>query len=240
MVSDLMIREAKHKSPAGKIAAGLFFKTHWVYILHGDTSERRSFGQGVSICATLSARLVSAVSSDQNHQPPAMESAYMKLLLLFVVIVTALGMGAGLEAAEIYQWVDEDGVQHFTDGPPPPGAQIVEGLSETQADEPPAHTGATDDEKTGDVAPDGSGVTDGEASGVFQPDDSAPSDIEDSGAVEGDENSTIDREDYWRRRGWGNGSTGAGGPEAAEGGQNSSPDGEDTGVPEDDEYAPSE
>ena len=95
----------------------------------------------------------------------------MKLPLFFWVFVFISSMGPFLEAGEIYQWIDKDGVQHFTDGPPPPGAQIVEGLSETPAIEPPANTGAT--------APKDAGRVEGE--------ENSPPDLEDTGTVDGGE-----------------------------------------------------
>jgi hypothetical protein len=128
----------------------------------------------------------------------------MKLPLFFWVFVFISSMGPFLEAGEIYQWIDKDGVQHFTDGPPPPGAQIVEGLSETPAIEPPANTGAT--------APKDAGRVEGE--------ENSPPDLEDTGTVDGGENSPTDREEYWRRKGWESGSTEREDPGAVEGGEN--------------------
>jgi len=148
----------------------------------------------------------------------------MKLQLFFWVFICISGMQPGLEAGEIYQWIDKDGVQHFTDGPPPPGAQIVEGLSETHSDEPPAYTGPTDRENTGAVE----GGEDG------------PTDREDTGAVESGENGPPDREDYWRRRGWGNGSSEREDSGAVEGGENGPPDREDTGAVEGGENSPTD
>ena len=78
----------------------------------------------------------------------------MKLQLFFWVLIFISGMGPDLEAGEIYQWIDKDGGQHFTDGPPPPGAQIVEGLSETQPDEPSAGTRPANRKDTGAVKTD--------------------------------------------------------------------------------------
>ena len=75
----------------------------------------------------------------------------MKHQLFFSILIFVFGIGPDLEAAEIYQWIDKDGVQHFTDGPPPPGAQIVEDLSETPAIEPPANNGATTPKDPGSV-----------------------------------------------------------------------------------------
>ena len=115
----------------------------------------------------------------------------MKLRLFLGILIVITGMGPCIEAGEIYQWIDKDGVQHFTDGPPPPGAQIVEGLSEKPSDEPPADTGPPKRENNGAV----------------ERGENARNDREDSGAVEGGENGPSDREDYWRRRGWGNDAT---------------------------------
>ena len=147
----------------------------------------------------------------------------MKLQLFFWVLLFISGMGPDLQAGEIYQWIDKDGVQHFTDGPPPPGAQIVEGLSETHSDEAPAYTVPTERENTG-------AVEGGEA----------PSEREDTGAVEGGKNAPSDREDYWRRRGWGNGPSERENTGAVEGGENAPTDREDTGGVEGGENAPSD
>ena len=148
----------------------------------------------------------------------------MKLQLFFWILLLLSGMGPDLEAGEIYQWIDKDGVQHFTDGPPPPGAQIVEGLSETPSDEPPAYTGPTDRENTGAV----------------EGGENAPIDREDTGVVEGEEDGPTDREDYWRRRGWGNGPTDREDSGAVESGENGPTDREDTGAVEGEENGPTD
>jgi len=131
----------------------------------------------------------------------------VKLQLFFWVLIFISGMGPDIDAGEIYQWIDQDGVQHFTNGPPPPDAQIVEGLSETQSDEPPAYTGPPEREDTGAVEGGEDGPTDREDTGAVEGGENAPADREDTGAVEGGEDGPTDREDYWRRRGWGNGPT---------------------------------
>ncbi|MCB2166849.1 MAG: DUF4124 domain-containing protein [Deltaproteobacteria bacterium] len=129
---------------------------------------------------------------------------FMKFQLFFLALIFIFGMGPNLEAGEIYQWVDKDGVQHFTNGPPPPGAQIVEGLSETPAIEPPANTGAT--------AP--------KDAGGFEGKEDSPPDLEDTGAADGGENSPTDREEFWRRKGWESGSTKREDTGVVEGGEN--------------------
>jgi hypothetical protein len=48
----------------------------------------------------------------------------MKKLIPFVLFAVFC-LCASLEADEIYQWVDKNGVMHFTNQPPPPGAKIV-------------------------------------------------------------------------------------------------------------------
>jgi hypothetical protein len=150
---------------------------------------------------------------------------YFKMNLnryIWIVILIA-GIGAGLQAGEIYQWTDENGVQHFTDGPPPPGAQIVESLSETQSDGPPSGTGTADYGDTGKVEGDVNDPADGE-------DTSATDD--DANALEGDEDTPNDREDYWRRLGWGEDQTGSKDNGTVEGGENRPTEGEGTGASE--------
>jgi len=44
-------------------------------------------------------------------------------MLLIVILVFCLS--TSLEAGQIYQWIGKDGVMHFTNQPPPPGAKIV-------------------------------------------------------------------------------------------------------------------
>jgi hypothetical protein len=46
----------------------------------------------------------------------------MKRQIGWGIFILMICMGPALAAAEIYQWIDEQGVLHFTDGPPPPGA----------------------------------------------------------------------------------------------------------------------
>ena len=132
-------------------------------------------------------------------------------------------MGAGLQAAEIYQWIDEDGVQHFTDGPPPPGAQIVENLSETPSDEPPAGTGA--------AALGGAGKVEGGEKRPADGEDAGATD-DDANAREGDGNTPNDRENYWRRLGWGKDTSGPQDNGPVEGGENRPADAESTGAAE--------
>ena len=146
----------------------------------------------------------------------------MKLRLFFWSLVFIISTGPSLEAGDIYQWIDKDGVQHFTDGPPPPGAQIVEGLSETPAIETPANTAAN--------PPKDAGSAEGEGN--------SPPDREDTGAVDGRENSPNDREEYWRRKGWENGSTEREDKGAVEGGENGPNDRGESGAVDDGQNAP--
>jgi len=46
-----------------------------------------------------------------------------RLILLILVPVFCLSTSA--EAGQIYQWLDKNGVRHFTNEPPPPGAKVV-------------------------------------------------------------------------------------------------------------------
>lgn len=123
----------------------------------------------------------------------------MKRWYFFWVFILMFGMGPRLDAGEIYHWIDKDGVRHFTDGPPPPGAAKVEGLSETQPAEP----------KT--------------PSGQMGPKDNpeereiAPAEPEDDASVDREKDGSTHREDYWRRRGWGDDTTDNKGNDKAEG-----------------------
>lgn len=148
----------------------------------------------------------------------------MKLQIFLWILILISGMGPDLEAAEIYQWIDKDGVQHFTNGPPPPGAQIVEGLSDSPSDEPPVSTGPTNPKDTGAV----------------ESDEKGPTGREGTGAVESGEDGTSDREDYWRRLGWGNDTKDREDNGAAEGGEDRPANREDTGAVEGGENVPTE
>ena len=134
----------------------------------------------------------------------------MKRRLFLWAVLLIFSMVPGLAAGEIYQWIDEDGVQHFTDGPPPPGARIVEGLSEGQPDQPPANTGAAGDESAEPAEGEDPGATE----------------IETPGAVEGGGEAPTSREEYWRRRGWESGPTEGEAPTAVENGRNAPNEGE--------------
>jgi len=155
----------------------------------------------------------------------------MKWQLYFWILLFIAGMVAGLQAGEIYQWIDEDGVQHFTDGPPPPGAQIVESFSETPSDEPPAGTGAAAFGNTGNVEEganrpaDGNDTGNSEEGGNRAPDD-------DANAREGGGNTPADREAYWRRLGWGEDQAGPKDNGPVEGGDYRPTDGEGAGASE--------
>ena len=45
--------------------------------------------------------------------------------LIPLIIVSVFCLWSSLEAGQIYQWIDKNGVRHFTNEPPPPGAKIV-------------------------------------------------------------------------------------------------------------------
>jgi hypothetical protein len=67
----------------------------------------------------------------------------MKRRIYCLAVVFSLGWVPGYAAAEIYQWVDKDGVHHFTNEPPPPGARIIDSTSEIQSDKSSADADAT-------------------------------------------------------------------------------------------------
>jgi len=127
------------------------------------------------------------------------EMLFMKLQLIFLVFIYICGMGPSLVAGEIYQWIDEDGVQHFTNLPPPPGAQIVEGLSETPSDKKPAGTGPTKRKDKGAVKAGENNSTDGGDTRTVESGDrrfrkwkNSPTDRGESGAVKTGENGSTD------------------------------------------------
>jgi hypothetical protein len=45
--------------------------------------------------------------------------------LIPLIIISVFCLWTSLEAGQIYQWIDKNGVRHFTNEPPPPGAKIV-------------------------------------------------------------------------------------------------------------------
>lgn len=45
--------------------------------------------------------------------------------LMPLILVSVFCLWSSLEAGQIYQWIDKNGVRHFTNEPPPPGAKIV-------------------------------------------------------------------------------------------------------------------
>jgi hypothetical protein len=45
--------------------------------------------------------------------------------LIPLILVSVFCLWTSLEAGQIYQWIDKNGVRHFTNEPPPPGAKIV-------------------------------------------------------------------------------------------------------------------
>ena len=155
----------------------------------------------------------------------------MKLKCYLWIWILIAGMVTGLQAGEIYQWIDEDGVQHFTDGPPPPGAQIVESFSETPSDEPPAGNGAAAFGNTGNVEGGANRPADGDDTGnTEEGGNRAPDD--DAEALEGGGNTPNDREEYWRRLGWGEDQAGPKDNSPVEGDENRPTDGEGAGASE--------
>lgn len=42
-----------------------------------------------------------------------------------LILAFVLCLWTSLEAGQIYEWIDKNGVRHFTNEPPPPGAKIV-------------------------------------------------------------------------------------------------------------------
>jgi len=148
----------------------------------------------------------------------------MKLPLFIWVGVLILGIGLSLQAGEIYQWIDEDGVQHFTDGPPPPGAQIVEGLSETEPDDTRLYTGQAESE----------------ANPVVEDRYNNPNMPEDTEAASAEGNDSTYREDYWRRQGWGDEKTGNEKNDAVQGAENRPAGPEETGAVDNSEKGPDE
>ena len=45
--------------------------------------------------------------------------------LIPCILISVFCLWTSLEAGEIYEWIDKNGVKHFTNEPPPPGAKIV-------------------------------------------------------------------------------------------------------------------
>ena len=157
--------------------------------------------------------------------PLEVDGFLMKHKLFLTVLIFCFGLWPNLVSGEIYQWVDKDGVLHFTDGPPPPGAERVEGLSETPPDEPQSKAGPAKHENAGAVGQGETGPTEGE----------------DAGPVVENGNKSTYRDDYWQRKGWGNDTTGTNGPGAAQRGENPPPpDQGNTDATEGGENAPTE
>jgi len=48
----------------------------------------------------------------------------MKSVVMCLIIVLMVAVPCAL-AGQVYEWIDENGVKHFTNEPPPPGATIV-------------------------------------------------------------------------------------------------------------------
>jgi hypothetical protein len=46
--------------------------------------------------------------------------------LIPLILVSVFCLWTSPEAGQIYQWIDKNGVRHFTNEPPPPGAKIVD------------------------------------------------------------------------------------------------------------------
>ena len=155
----------------------------------------------------------------------AMDGFAMKHTLFFAVLILILGTSLNLLSGEIYQWVDKDGVQHFTDGPPPPGAEPVEGLSDAKPDEPRSKSAPAERQDEGAIEQGENGPTEGENAG---PDG-------------GDGGQSAYRDDYWRRKGWGKEPTPAEGRGPAEvGGNPPPPDQQDANAIEGGQNVPTE
>lgn len=45
--------------------------------------------------------------------------------LIPLILVLVFCLSTSLEADQIYQWIGKDGVMHFTNEPPPPGAKVI-------------------------------------------------------------------------------------------------------------------
>jgi hypothetical protein len=45
--------------------------------------------------------------------------------LIPLILVSVFCLWTSLEAGQIYEWIDKNGVKHFTNEPPPPGSKIV-------------------------------------------------------------------------------------------------------------------
>ena len=45
--------------------------------------------------------------------------------LIPLILVSVICLWTSAEAGQIYQWIDKNGVRHFTNEPPPPGAKII-------------------------------------------------------------------------------------------------------------------
>jgi hypothetical protein len=44
---------------------------------------------------------------------------------IFFILISVFCLWTTLQAGEIYEWVDKDGVKHLSDRPPPPGVKII-------------------------------------------------------------------------------------------------------------------
>ena len=55
--------------------------------------------------------------------------------LIPLILVSLFCLWTTIEADQIYEWIDKNGVRHFTNEPPPPGAKIVGEQTEIQHDE---------------------------------------------------------------------------------------------------------
>ncbi|HSO20970.1 MAG TPA: DUF4124 domain-containing protein [Desulfosarcina sp.] len=146
----------------------------------------------------------------------------LKFQIVFWALMLSCSLGSSVEAGAVYEWIDKDGTRHFTDGPPPPGARLVEGLSDTQSGDPTPAAGPADDGNTG-AAEEG---------------ESAPNDAQDAGAVEDGDPNPAGRDAFWRNRGWGNAPPNPEGTDTVEDGERAAPDNETTGAVEDAEKDP--
>jgi hypothetical protein len=101
----------------------------------------------------------------------------MKLATFVLILVCCIWTFP--EAGEIYEWIDENGVKHFSEEPPPKGAKIVKEIEEIPSDNASGQkpvqegTGAVKKDKqqqeasTSQAAPEGSSGSDDSDDGVI-------------------------------------------------------------------------
>ena len=101
----------------------------------------------------------------------------MKLVAFVLILVCCIWTLP--EAGEIYEWIDENGVKHFSEEPPPKGAKIVKEIEEIPSDNASGQkpvqegTGAVKKDmqqkeaSTSQAAPEGSSGSDDSDDGVM-------------------------------------------------------------------------